>query len=493
MIKWSMKQSLKGGLILDNDLLSLDATSIHNKIVSGTISSVEIAEIFIRQQRGRAKSLNAIVEERYEKALDEAKKADQHLHEDKEPIGPLHGVPICVKESFDVEGMKTTGGLLHLKNHTAQKDAHVIQKLKKAGAIILCKTNTSTLCYAQESVNKLYGRTNNPWEPSRTAGGSSGGEGALLAIGGAAIGIGSDIGGSIRFPSHMNGVIGFKAGKFQVDQTGHFPQNVVSLQKRMSSIGPMGKSVRDMRLVYDIIAKRPAEKLTTKEINIEILSEEQPFPISEKTKDLLYQIKRSLLKTFTVKEKIPPFFEESALLWQEMMSVNGSEDIKKIAFNGKKKNIVFPYLREKLMKNTDHHEYLLWAILGSTLFKPSDKRVQEINQIIKTGDIQLKQYFQNKVLILPVYHTGARKHGKVFKEIFSITKSFKKYMPYTAYANVWGLPSLTIPVGVDEEDMPIGVQILSVNGNEDLIFSIGEILEKEFRGYKRNINYDSHS
>src|SRR5690625_7644272 len=123
--------------------------------------------------------------------------------------------------------MKSTGGLIHLKDNIAKKDAHIAKRLRDAGAIVLCKTNTSTLCYAQVSVNKLYGTTNNPWDLSRTAGGSSGGEGAILAIGGAGGGIGSDIGGLIRFACYLEGVVGFKSGVFQIEQKGQLPPTVV--------------------------------------------------------------------------------------------------------------------------------------------------------------------------------------------------------------------------------------------------------------------------
>mgnify|MGYP001229627438 CR=1 FL=1 len=473
-------------------LLSLDASSIYEKIVSGSITSLEVVETYIHHLQGDVKKLNAIVEERFTEAIEEAKKADEYLKTKQKPIGPLHGVPISVKESFDVKGMKTTGGLFHLKDHVAKQDAFVVKKLKEAGAIILCKTNTSTLCYAQETVNKLYGWTNNPWDLTRSAGGSSGGEGALLAVGGAAIGIGSDIGGSIRFPSHLNGVIGFKSGMFQVDSTGHFPPDVVQLQKRMSSVGPMGKSVRDMERMYNIIAKEQGKSNSSEELTIQFLPDDQPYPISNKTKESINEVKEFLAKTFKVEEQLPPRFEESALLWQEMMSVTGSKDRQQLAFDGKK-NLPFTYLKEKLTKKTDYHEFLLWAFLGSTLFKPSKKRVAEIEQLTKETDELLKKHFENRVLILPVYHVGARKHGTIFREIFSIKKTFKKYMPYTAYSNVWGLPTLTVPIGDDEENMPIAVQIISVNGKEKNLFKIGKILEQQFRGYKRNTNFDRSS
>ena len=165
-----------------------------------------------------------------------------------------------MKESFDVAGMQTTGGLLARKGFVQEHDAEVVRKLKAEGAIIIGKTNTPELCFCQETDNKLYGRTNNPWNMERTAGGSSGGEGAAIAIGAAAAGLGSDIGGSIRFPSHFNGVIGFKSGKGQVSQAGSFPFVEDAWQQRMLGIGPMTKSVRDAKLIYSIIADHPMEK-----------------------------------------------------------------------------------------------------------------------------------------------------------------------------------------------------------------------------------------
>src|SRR5699024_3183451 len=169
------------------------------------------------------------------------------------------------------------------------------------------------------------------------------------------------------------------------------------------------------------------------------------------------------------------------------MSINGGEDRKQLDYNNQRKNLYLTYLKEKLTNNTEWHEYLLWALIGSSLFKPSHKRIAEINQIIKNGDKLLNDYFKNRLLILPVYKNGTRKHGKIFKEIFSIKKTFQQYMPYTAYSNVWGLPSLTLLINADEENMPIAIQIISINGNEDAIFSLGKILEKQFRGYKRKI------
>lgn len=106
------------------------------------------------------------------------------------------------------------------------------------------------------------------------------------------------------------------------------------------------------------------------------------------------------------------------------------------------------------------------------------------------GHEEINSYLQQRILIMPVYHSTAPIHGKLYSEIFSIKKTFLKYMPYVAYPNVWGLPSLTMPVGEDETGLPIGVQLISCNGNEEALFQLGEILEKEFRGYRRCTHHD---
>ena len=125
------------------------------------------------------------------------------------------------------------------------------------------------------------------------------------------------------------------------------------------------------------------------------------------------------------------------------------------------------------------------------MFKPSQKRLKEIEQFLNEGDRTLDSYLSNRLLVFPVYHTGALKHGETYKEIFSIKRTFLQYLPYTVYANVWGLPSLVIPVGTDHNGLPIAIQIMSKVGNEDAIFLLGEKIEKHFGGYKRSTVYDN--
>lgn len=474
-------------MISNRAILDMDATQIAKRISNGTLTSKQAVQAYISHINKINSSLNAVVESRFEQAIAEAIQVDEQV---PQPKKVLFGVPISVKESYHVSGMKTTGGLLGRQDLIMKKDADIVKKLKMAGAIVLGKTNTPELCFSQETENKLYGRTNNAWNVAHTAGGSSGGEGALLGVGGSAVGIGSDIGGSIRFPSHFNGVIGFKPGKFQVSTNGHFPPTVHPLQERMIGLGPMGKSVRDMERIYNVIANFPINTIDVDTFSVDFLSNDSGFPLSIDTKTWLDKVKNELQKSFPTSEAIPPYFEQSSLLWQEIMSIDGGKSIRKIAFASDRGNPFIDFAKEKINGNSQTHPYLSWALIGARLFKPSAKRINKITRILYFGDKVLNDYLQRRLLIFPVYHTSAPKHGKTFSEIFSIRKTYLNYMPYIAYANVWGLPALTIPVGTNHHGMPISLQIMSKNGNEAAVFYVGRMIESAFRGYIRNSGLD---
>lgn len=465
------------------NLIDLDATAIAEKIKNGELSSFEATEAYINHIVEFNPKINALVADRFDQARTEAFHADQTLKENK-ATGRLFGVPISMKEAFDVEGMSTTGGLQHRQQQIETTDAAIVKKLKDEGAIILGKTNTPALCFCQETDNKLYGRTNNPWDYSLTAGGSSGGEAALIAAGGAAVGIGSDIGGSIRFPAHFNGVIGFKSGMKQVDDQGAYPPFSHPLQERMLGIGAMAKSMRDVRLINEILANTFPAKRNLADFTATLPFDQLEYPISSQSKTLLANVKDSIANHLCVIDEQPPMYQQSALLWQLIMSIGGAAQVIKEAFPPGSGHPYTEWFKEKTTKKSSYHRYLTWAIIGANTFKPSKDKLLQIEEQIKHGDRLVQSYLQNRLLILPVYHSPARKHGEVYSEIFSIRKTFLKYMPFVAYANVWGLPSLTVPVG-EENGLPVAIQVISSNGNEDAIFELSEMLATSFRGWRR--------
>ena len=464
-------------------ILDMDATQLARLIAQKEITSRRTVEIYIGHIRKINPAVNCLVEDRFAEAMKEAEWADEQIAAGTAK-GKLFGVPIGMKEAFDVAGMQTTGGLLRRKGFVQHKDAEAVRKLKAEGAIILGKTNTPELCFCQETDNKLYGRTNNPHDLTRTAGGSSGGEAALIAAGGAAVGLGSDIGGSIRFPSHFNGVIGFKSGKGQVSSEGSYPAVEEDLQERMLGIGPIAKTVRDARLVYSIVAKTPSAQKQLPQFTVNVLPKTK-YPLSLATAHLLDSIYADVSREFKTEREVPPYFEDAAGLWQEIMSIGGAQGPKREAFGTKAPQPMQEYVKERTTGTAGIHRYLSWALIGASLFKPSAKRLKKIRKFIEHGDHILEGYFHSHILVLPVYHTGAAKHGVVYNEIFSLKKTFMQYLPYVAYPNVWGLPALTVPVGFDEQGMPVAVQLISKNGNEEALFELGEWLERHYGGYKR--------
>lgn len=467
-----------------NYVLDMDASTLAEKLKSGEISSVEATSAYIEQIKSVNPKLNFLVEDRFELALQEAEQCDRLLKEGKGD-GRLFGVPISMKECFDVARMKTTGGLIHLKDHVAEQDAEVVAKLRAEGAIILGKTNTPTLCFCQETDNKLYGRSNNPWDTTRTTGGSSGGEAACIAIGGAAVGIGSDIGGSIRFPAHFNGVIGFKSGAHQVSQSGHFPLVTEPLQQKMLGMGAIAKSVEDAELINEIISEQDPNEMDHSKFGLIVPPVHPKVPVGEDTIKLLEKLRTSLSNCCSITNDFPPYFEKLATMWQLVMSIDGGAGVAGHAFEHKKRSPITEFTKELVFKKASIHRYLSWGLIGVNLFKPSKKQLDQLKKELTKAEKECKEYFHHKVLIVPVYHQPALPHGEVYNEIFSIRKTYQQYMPYVAIANTLGLPALTIPIGESEDGLPIAIQLITTVGQEKALFHFGKIIEQNFRGYRR--------
>lgn len=466
------------------EIHSMDASTLALKIRKREISSLEATRIYIQQIQQVNPQINALVEDRFDDAMKDATACDEAIANGTAK-GKLFGVPISMKECFAVKGMKTTGGLPLRKNMIDTEDAVIVQKLREEGAVILGKTNTPSLCYCQETNNSLYGRTNNPWDLTCTVGGSSGGEAALIAVGGAAVGIGSDIGGSIRFPSHFNGVVGFKSGKKQVNPDGHYPLISEQNQVSMLGFGALAKSVTDTELVHSIIADEPIPEVEFDSFQYLIPHPSTTFPMSPATTTLLNSLRSYFANRYEVHLDPALHLDQAALWWQKIMSFDGGESIIDIIANGKWSTIYKQYVKSLFGMKTPLHPYITWTTIGMKVFQPKEKEWELLLKDLQQARQEIHQALQKQILILPVYHSAATNHGKVYREIFSIRKTYLQYMPYVAYANTFALPSLVIPIGEDEGGMPISVQLITANGQEAALFHAGREVEQSFRGYKR--------
>lgn len=232
-------------------LIHLSATALAAMIARGDISSVEAVEAYIERIERVNPDLNAVVVKRYEAARAEARTADALRFQGGE-LPPLHGVPLTIKESLDLEGTPSTFGLPSRASILATRDDPYVARIRAAGAIILGKTNVSQLLLYTESDNPVYGRSNNPWNLTRTPGGSSGGQAAIIAAGGSSLGLGTDIGGSLRYPAAFSGVASLKPTAGRTPDPGRYS---VPLGQRavVSQVGVLARRVEDIALGLEII------------------------------------------------------------------------------------------------------------------------------------------------------------------------------------------------------------------------------------------------
>jgi len=231
------------------------ALELARQIADGQLSAVEAVEAALDRIERLDGKINAVVVRDFDRAREAAKEADRRRAAGQ--AGPLNGVPVTVKESFDIAGLKTTWGFEHARDFVAREDAHAVRKLKEAGAVILGKTNVPVALADLQSVNPIYGRTNNPHDITRVPGGSSGGGAAALAAGYVPLEFGSDIGGSIRTPCHFCGVIGLKPTYGAIPFDGHFAPGTSGAAPVLSMTGPMARSADDLALALDLTATLP--------------------------------------------------------------------------------------------------------------------------------------------------------------------------------------------------------------------------------------------
>lgn len=487
-----------------SQVLDMDATALLEAYREGTVTPGEAVEIYIAQQIKANGRLNLVASCRHEAAQQEAAKCDEQLKKGKIK-GKLFGIPMTMKEAFDVTGMRTTGALRHMKDRElSTTDAEAVKRLREEGAVILNKSNTPSLCFCQETNNNLFGRSNNPWNPECTTGGSSGGEAGLIAIGAAAAGFGSDIGGSIRIPSHFNGVVGFKAGAFRFPEQGHLPEVTVENQKRMLGFGPIVKSVRDAALIYSIIEpsfKVPASWQLPKKMKVVSFGSFHKTRCTAETMAALQKAQEALQESgagVELQTEPPAFMKDVALFWQLVMSEDAAAGIRKWAYPHLKKGgvldhvrIFFDFVKAKMGLKAMNHPFISWGILGAWLFSPNRKKRAEINEFLQTHLKEIEDLLgDNGVFVIPTYPSPAKKHNKIYWEIFSAMKTLRWVMPFIALPNAFGLPAIIVPCGRSEAGLPIGLQVVAKVGNEDLLFRVASYLESRLGGYRRCTDYD---
>jgi amidase len=433
-------------------------------IQAGEISSLELVRAHIEQMESVNPSVNAVVELLAEPALAAARQADQH-QQSGQPCGPLHGVPFSIKDSIDVAGFRTTAGTLAYKSaEPAKHDATLVRRLRAAGGIPIAKTNLPDLLFAYESDNLIFGRTNNPYDLSRTPGGSSGGESALIAAGGSPLGLGSDAAGSVRVPAAFCGITSIKPTSGRLPRTGHVPPAGGWLEA-VWQIGPMARFTEDLILAMQLLAFEDEEDFTSppvllldakalKYCRIAFFTDNGFAACRPEIKQAVHNCAAFLAKEgATVTEKTPPGVADAYDL--EMAILGASNALQSLGSTE-----VHPLLKFFLAQMRAGDLETTWA------------RWDAYRSAMR------KFFLEFDAILCPVYTQTALKHGESM-----IMENFRGFS-YTMAWNVAGAPAATVRCGTHNR-LPINVQIVTRPWRDMLALRIAQAIESEFGGWQK--------
>jgi len=441
---------------------------------------VEVVEAYLRRIERLNPALNAIVT-LSPQVLDLARAAESDLINGKQ-VGPLHGVPLTVKDTIDTEGLRSTSGSRLRANHVPDRDATAVARLKAAGAIILGKTNTPEMAIPYETDNPVFGRTNNPHARNRTPGGSSGGEAAAIAACLSPAGIGSDLSGSIRVPAHFCGIAGLKPTAGRVPMDGHTP-TATGLLSLGACIGPMARTTEDLALLFSVIADAtpsghsnraslPEEIATLHGLRVGWYVDDGVAPVTDETRAAILSAAKTLSDAgLEVSEARPPGISRGSALWIELFSRAATEQLRE-AYRGREDEAgpqVLP-----LLGNQDEE-----ADLQSKIGRA--ERVAAA--VVERGSLRedLLLWMKTTPLILaPVGAVPAFEHGAQRLEIGSRSISVFRAFSYAQTFNVFGFPSVAVPAGRSAEGLPIGVQIIGRPFEEGAVLAAAQVIEEAF-------------
>ena len=465
-----------------NDLVFLSAVSMAEQIRKKKISPVELVGAHLAQIEKLNPILNAFVQIDAERARRAAHDAEAAVMQGK-PLGPLHGVPISIKSSVEVAGMRCEAGTRLRAGLVATEDAPLVTRLKNAGAIVLGTTNTPELLMAWESDNLLYGRTNSPWDLERTPGGSSGGEAAAIAAGMSAGGVGSDGGGSIRVPAHFSGICGLKPTPGRIPATGHFPASAGPFAL-IGAVGPMARIVADLRVLFEVMqgpdigdtcaapvpVRWPSDD-ETKKLRIGYFEDDGRTPVTPEIRAAVRTAVEALRSTgFQVDRFRPDGLEEARRLWHKFFVVAGGMLLRPM------------FKEEDADLSPILSQFLEWAAsepahTGRTLL---DAWIQR-DLLRARFFAQMQQY---PILLCPAAAIPAFRHGERSWQVDGKTVHYLDAWSYTEFFNLLANPAAVVPVGRSSEGLPIGVQIVGRPWEEEQVLAVAAVLEKECGAWK---------
>jgi Asp-tRNA(Asn)/Glu-tRNA(Gln) amidotransferase A subunit family amidase len=414
----------------------VQVTEIVSAIGRRELSPVEVLELHAGRIEARNPELNAIVLPDLDRARDAA--ARPHA-------GPLSGVPFTVKEAIMAAGLPACEASRLRPVEVADHDAPAVARLRGAGAILIGKTNISELCAHPDSSNLVYGATRNPVDPSRSACGSSGGEGAAVGSGMSAFGIGSDYGGSIRAPAHFCGVAGLRFGVGRVSTEGHLPATQPPARRYWSTIGPLARSVADLELVASVLAGGPlggAEVPRRVSVYRDALERQVERCCDEAVEEAASRLGAEVV------DATPPFQLEAERLYE---SVSGAESREIIAGLGP-------------LDEASPHLRAIWELVDDA--PPAAFDGDAVAELEARAFSWLDEH---PVLLCPAAASPAFELGYDEPDVFDLFHHCK-------LASALGLPAAVVPVSTSPEGLPVGVQIVGRRGREDEVLAVARAI-----------------
>ncbi|CAH1400816.1 unnamed protein product [Nezara viridula] len=483
---------------ISSDALFISAKKLAEKIKAKDLRCVDVVEAYINRIKDVQPYINSVVQDRFEEALKEARAVDELVENSlvsELNNKPLLGVPLTVKETIAVKGMSNNAARSRVKERKAERDAQVIESLREAGAIPLLVSNTPELCLYIETSNPRYGTTNNPYDLRRTVGGSSGGEVSLLASAASVIGVGSDIGGSLRIPAFFCGVFGHKPTPGYVPNDGHVPTSTDPMWDYYFTLGPLTRYAEDLPLMLEnmITEKSKVGKLRLDE-DVDVSKLKIYFMYGEGPNSILQTVPnvecvRAIgLAISTLRDKYQcqveeiklTEFQDSVFLNSQILQMSGIENVYQT--NDDKPDdwgwvrMVEVILRKLLFRSSASMSCILFGPLKKLLdLTPENVRGLVRQKVTKIQTTVTDLLGNDAVLLYPSFSEEAPMHNRLCSKILDIS--------YLSIFNVLGMPVTQCPVGMTREGIPIGIQIAATPHHDRLSLAVARALERELGGW----------
>jgi len=450
-------------------------TEIAGQIKSKAISPREVVDHHLHRATSLHSQLNAFVQVDEVGARQQADAAEAAIQRG-DVLGPLHGVPLTVKSCIDVAGWPCAAGSLLRKENRPSNDAFLVRRLRNAGAILLGNTNTPEFLMAYETDNRLSGKTSNPWNAEFSSGGSSGGEGAAIASGCSAGGVGSDGGGSIRVPAHFCGICGLKPTPGRIPSSGHYPAGN-SAFGWLGVVGPMARTIGDLKILFEVLRGPDTDDALT-----------APITISDSRAAGATKIRIGILESDALGKVTP----ESQLAVRQAAQL--------LAYQG---FILEPFRLTNLERVLD----LWWFFFGSVISELFAGEIRDREHLLSPIFQDYLQAAKNSspappmtmehfvgtcaardrerarilhamrdtpILLSPVCCAPAFRHGE---GNYHPGTGFRDTMRHSQWLNLAGFPGVSIPMAKSVEGLPIGVQLIGRPFEDELLLDIAQQLE----------------